>query len=157
MHVSARTLYALRTIVQLASDPDNPTYHARELSDQRYIDEDYIVQVLARLREAGIVASKKGPRGGYRLSRPPDDITLKDVVLAMEGPTLVSPCTQPEYSDCEIVDRCSTQSVLSAVAAGIEELLDEITVEDIRQEAVHPPETQLLGSPSSTSPSDDPV
>lgn len=133
MHVSVRTLYALRTVVELAEDPDSPS-HARELASQRYINENYLVEVLAELRHAGIVSTKKGPRGGYRLDRSPENISLGEVIKAMEGPTFVSPCTQPEHSDCEIVDDCSIQSVLAAVAVGLEELLDEITIEQIRQQ-----------------------
>lgn len=134
MHVSVRTLYALRTVVELAEEPDSPS-HARELASQRYINENYLVEVLTELRHAGIVSTKKGPRGGYRLDRSPEKISLGEVIKAMEGPTFVSPCTQPEHSDCEIVDDCSIQSVLAAVAAGLEELMDEITIEQIRRQS----------------------
>jgi len=140
MHLSVRTLYALRTVVELARESGDPPRHARDLARQRYVNENYLIEVLSQLREAGLVSSKKGPRGGYRLSRSPAEITLGDVVRAMEGPTLVSPCTRPEHSDCDIVEVCSTQSVLAAVATGIEQLLDEITIEDIeRDSAVEDP------------------
>lgn len=133
MHVSVRTLYALRTVVELARDPDTPR-PARELARQRYINQNYLVEVLTQLRHADIVSTKKGPRGGYQLRRSPEKISLGDVIRATEGPTLISPCTQPEHSDCEIVEDCSIQSVLAAVASGLEGLLDEISVEQIRRE-----------------------
>lgn len=133
MHVSVRTLYALRTVVELARDPDSPR-PARELARQRYINENYLVEVLTQLRRADIVSTKKGPRGGYQLCRSPQEVTLGDVVKATEGPTLLSPCTQPEHSDCEIVSDCSIQSVLAAVASGLEDLLDEISIDQIRRE-----------------------
>lgn len=138
MHVSVKTLHGIRTITKMAGDSDTPdTYHwnASELARQKYVDRDYLIQVLNQLKDFGIVGSKKGPNGGYFLKSEPEEITLRDIVKALEGPTVLSPCTQPEYSDCEIIDECSTQTVLAAVAGKIDGLLDKITIADIVNES----------------------
>lgn len=131
MHVSVRTLHGLRALSRLAEEPDTP-HSARELADQKYIDEDYLTQILNSLTNEGVIRSKKGPSGGYYLARDPESVTLREIMTVLEGPTIVSPCTEPEHSDCEIIDECSTQNVLSAVAEEIDRMLDGITLEDIR-------------------------
>lgn len=131
MHVSVRTLHGVRALSTLAESPETPR-SARELADQKYIDNDYLTQILNTLTNEGVIQSKKGPSGGYYLGRDPGTVTLREIVAVLEGPTVVSPCTEPEHSDCEIIQECSTQNVLTAVADEIDRLLDRITLEDIR-------------------------
>lgn len=131
MHLSVRTLHGLRALSKLAEDPDTPR-SARDLADQRYIDEDYLTQILNTLTNDGVIRSKKGPSGGYLLGREPETITLREILTVLEGPTIVSPCTEPEHSDCDIIKECSTQNVLTAVADQIDRVLEGITLEDIR-------------------------
>lgn len=131
MHLSVRTLHGLRALSKLAEDPDTPR-SARDLADQRYIDEDYLTQILNTLTNEGVIRSKKGPSGGYFLGRDPETVSLRDILAVLEGPTIVSPCTEPEHSDCDIIEECSTQNVLTAVADEIDRMLDRITLEDIR-------------------------
>lgn len=135
MHVSVRTLHGIRTIVKMAEEPNRSSWNASELGRQKYVDQDYLIQILNQLKDAGIITSKKGPKGGYSLARSASDITLGDVVKALEGPTVLSPCTQPEYSDCEIIEECSTQTVLAVIAGKIDGLLDKISIADIVDES----------------------
>lgn len=135
MHVSVRTLHGLRTLTKMAQNSEKTNWNASELARQKYVDRDYLIQILNQLKDSGIIDSKKGPNGGYFLGRAPDAITLGDVVKALEGPTVLSPCTQPEYSDCEIIEECSTQTVLAAVAGKIDGLLEQITIEDIVEDS----------------------
>lgn len=131
MHVSVKTLHAIRALSELAENPGSPQ-SAHDLADQKYIDEDYLTQILNTLKNAEVLHSKKGPSGGYFIGEDPQSITLGDIIRALEGPTIISPCTQPEHSDCEIIDECSAQDVLAAVAGEIDVLLDHITLDDIR-------------------------
>lgn len=133
MHVSVKTLHGLRALSKLAGQPD--TYRsAQELAAQKYIDRDYLIQILNELKNENIIASKKGPSGGYVLARDPESITLGEVFRTLEGPTVVSPCTQPEYSDCQIIQGCSTQDVLALIASEIDGLLDRLTLADIQDD-----------------------
>lgn len=135
MHVSVRTLHGIRTVTKMARNPDRASWNASELAQQKYVDRDYLIQILNQLKDAGIINSKKGPNGGYSLAKSPEVISLGDLVKALEGPTVLSPCTQPEHSDCEIINECSTQDVLSIVAGKIDGLLEKITIEDIVDES----------------------
>lgn len=130
MQVSVRTLYGLRALTELGLHPDNGPMHARDVAETLGMSKDYLNQIFAVLKSEGIVRSKKGPHGGYRLGRPPREITLAEVMSALEDPVLVATCTEPALSDCERIERCSTQTVLSQVAFQIESILEEITLAD---------------------------
>lgn len=134
MHVSVRTLYGLRALTLLPEPDNSESAHARELAEELDMSKDYLNQILGRLRDAKIVRSKKGPKGGFRLDRPSDQISLGEVLRVLEGPTLFSACTKPEYSDCEIIEECSTQSILAGVSRKILNYLDQVTIKEIREE-----------------------
>ncbi len=143
MHVSVRTLHGLRALSTLAEEP-GLAQSAQELSDQRYIDRDYLTQIMISLKQDEIVGSKKGPSGGYYLKRSPDSITLGEIFRSLEGPTVISPCTKPEHSDCDIISACNTQDTLAFVADRIDDFLDQITLSDL-QASTQDPESLSLG------------
>lgn len=132
MHVSVKTLHGIRALSTLAEEP-GIARTAQDLSDQKYIDRDYLTQIMSSLKEEDIVGSKKGPSGGYFLRRDPDSVTLAEIFRCLEGPTVISPCTKPEYSDCDIIETCGTQDTLSVVAEKIDDLLDQITLSDLQE------------------------
>lgn len=134
MRVSVRTLYGLRALAKLASHSEQ-TLTSNELANQKYIDGDYLTQILNNLKNDGIIESKKGPSGGYRLSRSPEKITLGEIFHSLEGPTMISPCTEPEHSDCNIIQECSIQNILAIVADKFDEFLKRVTLEDITNQA----------------------
>lgn len=131
MHVSVRTLHGIRALTALAEDPE-VAQSAQELADQKYIDRDYLTQIMSSLKKEGIIGSKKGPSGGYYLQRDPETVTLGEIFRCLEGPTVISPCTKPEHSDCDIIEECGTQDTLSLIADQIDALLDRITLHDLQ-------------------------
>ncbi|HEX2476856.1 MAG TPA: Rrf2 family transcriptional regulator [Lacipirellulaceae bacterium] len=86
MNLSARTEYACLAMLQLAQEYDSgDPVQIRRIADEHAIPARFLVQILLQLKGAGLVASTRGAAGGYRLSRPPRDITLADVIEVMEG------------------------------------------------------------------------
>lgn len=135
MHVSVRTLYGLRALSLLEEPNQSKPLHARELAEKLDMSKDYLNQILGTLRDADIVETKKGPHGGFRLARPAEEISVGEVLRTLEGPTIFSTCTQPQYSDCDIIDECSTQSILSSVSEKIFDYLNQVTLQEIREES----------------------
>lgn len=86
MKLSAKTEYACLAMLELAArfQSDEPV-RVREIADAHQIPSQFLVQILLQLKNAGLVASTRGAAGGYRLLAPPRDISLWDVVAAMEG------------------------------------------------------------------------
>jgi Rrf2 family protein len=86
MKLNAKTEYALLAMVQLAEEHAlGQPASMRLLAERQPIPDGFLVQILQDLRRAGLVTSTRGATGGYRLARPPAEITLGDVVCAMEG------------------------------------------------------------------------
>ncbi len=87
MKISAKAEYACLALLALAEHgPAAPPLRIRQISRSHAIPERYLVQILLQLKGAGLVASTRGAAGGYRLARPPTEISLSDVLLAIDGP-----------------------------------------------------------------------
>jgi len=86
MRFSHQVQYAICGVFDIAYNGREAPVQIRVISERQAIPNRYLEQIFQRLRRAGLVASKRGPGGGYTLSRPPDRITLRDVVEAVEGP-----------------------------------------------------------------------
>jgi len=82
----AKTVYGLVALLELASvHPAGGVLQAAEIAARQGIPERYLEQMLASLRRGGILRSLRGPRGGYRLARPPEEISVAEVVACLEG------------------------------------------------------------------------
>ncbi len=91
---------------------------------------DYLEQLLGRLRREGLVESVRGNQGGYLLARPARDITLGQVINAVEGPVRLDLCAgEPE--NCEEAGTCGLQRTWSVVRDGIEDLMSRYSLHDM--------------------------
>jgi Rrf2 family protein len=95
VRVSAKVDYALRAMAELAASPPGPVKGER-LATSQAIPPKFLENILVELRHAGLVASQRGAEGGYRLARPPAEITIADVIRAVEGPIASVRGVRPE-------------------------------------------------------------
>lgn len=96
------------------------------------LPEPYLHQLMAALRAAGLVVSKRGPSGGHALSRPPEQIRLREVFAVLEGTTAPWWCVEEEAPGCEHASDCVLQPVWRAVQDAAESVLDRLTLADLR-------------------------
>jgi len=87
MRIPQKLEYACRALVQLAQNPGEVS-QVHDLAEKEAISSSYLLQILNELRHAGLVESRRGKNGGYLLARSPDLISLKDIVVAIEGSVL---------------------------------------------------------------------
>ncbi len=129
MNISSRCEYACRAVVELASHQPSPEpLTAEAIAAHRRIPEKFLVHILLQLKRAGIVRSVRGARGGYTLNRSPEDITLLDVVRAIDGPVLQPlPVRDVGSEDISVAWR--------GVAGEIEAVLKQVTVREILDRA----------------------
>ncbi len=86
MQLSAKTQNACLALLELAKHYSNPhPVCLKSIADEQQISSQFLVQILLQLKRAGMVSSTRGASGGYRLARPPAEISLLDIVIAMEG------------------------------------------------------------------------
>lgn len=131
MNISSRCEYACRAVMELAARENSESpLTSTQIAEQRGIPEKYLVHILLQLKRAGIVKSIRGAQGGYLLARPPEEITLFDIVRAIDGAVL----------DPLPVDDGNGQDLKPAwrqVGRGIELVLKGLTIRDILTRASH--------------------
>ena len=86
MRISAKADYAVRAVIELAAAPEGANLSAREIASAQDIPQNFLENILAELRRAGIVHTHRGPGGGSSLARPADTITVGEILLAIDGP-----------------------------------------------------------------------
>jgi Rrf2 family protein len=130
VRISAKADYAVRATVELASGPPGRPVKGDVLSRNQGIPQKFLENILGELRQAGIVDSRRGHDGGYWLARPAAEVTVADVIRAVEGP-LASVRGEPpegvEYAGAAE----SLQRVWIAVRGALRSVVEEVTLADI--------------------------
>src|SRR6478736_4193569 len=129
MRVSAKADYAVRAAVELAAAEEGPVKGER-LAEAQDIPLQFLEHILLELKHQGIIRARRGAKGGYWLARPADEVTVADIVRAVEGPIAYVQSTPPEA----IEYRGSAehlQEVWIAVRASIRSVLEEVTLADL--------------------------
>jgi Rrf2 family protein len=117
MRVSTRGDYACRALLSMALHLDeSPTQSVRDIAQRTALPQPYLEQILLALKGAGLVRSKRGVGGGYVLARPPDQITLAEIVSAVDGPIQLGDFGMP-HSDgaCDHEGQCVLLTVWNNV------------------------------------------
>lgn len=129
MRVSAKADYAVRAAVELAAAGEGPT-KGEKLAEAQEIPLQFLEHILLELKHSGIVRARRGAKGGYWLAKPADEVTVADVVRAVEGPIANVQSMPPE----SIEYRGSAehlQEVWIAVRASLRSVLEEVTMADL--------------------------
>lgn len=124
MKISTRSRYGLRFMVYLGAKYAHGSIHLNEVAENEKISEKYLEQIVPYLRSAGLVDSQRGNTGGYRLSKSPDKISLKDIIEPLEGNVILVDCSKRKACGCELKDICATRDMWSSLADTIANHLD---------------------------------
>ena len=134
MKLSLRGEYALRALIVLGLNYGESVVRIHSISEQQNIPKRFLEQILNDLKSAGVVESRRGVAGGYRLSKPPERISLAQVVRHIEGPLAPVGCVSEKfYSRCSCPDesKCGIRSVMKEVREAIVKILEGITVAEL--------------------------
>lgn len=137
MKVSTRGDYAARALLSLSlhGETTGPTT-VREIAERTGLPQPYLEQILLALKGAGIVRSKRGVGGGYILAREPSEITLAQVIRAVDGPITLGDFGEPHTGGaCDHEGQCVLLAVWSNVGNAMRAMLEGFTLEDIAQMA----------------------
>jgi Rrf2 family protein len=129
MSISTRGRYAPRILVLLASQQQKPSLTKYEIAEAEGMTPAYVQQLMMALRVAGLVDSHRGARGGFSLGRPPEDITVADVLRAVEGEIALAPCQAT--GRCERAATCPTRPVWQQAAQLLYQLFAGTTIADL--------------------------
>src|SRR5260370_29246624 len=130
MRVSAKAQYACVALVELAAHHgDRQPVHIKTIADVHGISQRFLVQILLQLKVSGLVESIRGAAGGYHLARPPETISVADVINAIDHPPPPAPAALSGLRPSLAVRAVS--SVLQEVQAREQELLEATTLADL--------------------------
>lgn len=119
------------------------------LAREERIPVKFLEQILLQMRDAGLLESKKGKGGGYRLSSPPSEITVGRVIRTIEGPLALLPCASEtafrRCDECADETQCGTRFVMRQVRDATAEILDQTTLADVVREVARAKEEKESG------------
>jgi Rrf2 family protein len=130
MRVTAKADYAVRAAVELAGSSADAPRKVDEVSQAQGIPLSFLENILTQLRSAGVVRSQRGPEGGYWLAHPAEEVTLADVIRAVEGPLVGVRGQRPEEVEYGGSAE-SLQQVWVALRANLRKVLERVTIADV--------------------------
>ncbi len=134
MKLSLRGEYALRALLVLGLNSEKPVVRIHTISEQQNIPKRFLEQILNDLKAGGFVESRRGVRGGYRLARPADQITLAAVVRHVEGALAPVSCVSERfYEKCSCPDeaKCAIRSVMKEIRLAIVHVAERVTIAEL--------------------------
>jgi Rrf2 family protein len=146
MRLSARVDYALRASAELAVGGERPVT-AVQLAEAQQIPPKFLENILSQLRRSGLVRSQRGPEGGYWLARPADQISLADIIRAIDGPLVGVRGERPEHLGYEGPAR-ALQTVWIALRASERAILEQVTLADVASGELPPAVHKLTEDPA---------
>jgi Rrf2 family protein len=150
VHLSARADYAVRAAVHLAGSPDRPV-KGDAIAEAQGIPFPFLGAILRDLREAGIVRSQRGAEGGYWLAAPAAQISVADVIRAIDGPLAWVRGVRPEELEYAGAAR-ALQVVWIAVRASLRDVLEVVTLADVASGRLPDRVRDLAAEPSAWEP-----
>ncbi len=135
MRVSTKGRYGLRALVDLAENGREGAIPVREISERQNISEQYLEQLFATMRKAGLIKSVRGAHGGYMLNHNPDEITVGDILTTLEGPIAPVDCVLDKDDYCNYIDKCVVHGLWEKLADSINDVIDGMTLQDLKVKA----------------------
>lgn len=135
MQITSHTDYALRVLLYLATTPTGKA-NVPELSEFFSISRNHLVKVVHRLGNKGFVKTTRGKGGGFMLSRPPEKISIGDVVRAMENHFYWMECFDPKQQHCRFLPACGLKQLFADAGDVYLSLLDQATLADVLPKTV---------------------
>ena len=128
MQVTTKGRYAVLAVIDIASHEQNGPVSRKDISARQQLPSDYVEQILVRLRRANIVASTRGPHGGYRLARLPAAITALDVLDAVDEELDAASCVGENAATCARSGTCASHLLWDELTAKVSEYLRSVTL-----------------------------
>jgi Rrf2 family protein len=151
MRISAKVDYAIRAAAELAAAPPDRPMKGEQIARAQGIPLRFLENILRELRHAGIVRAQRGAEGGYQLARPAGEVTLADVIRAVEGPLAAVQGVRPEALRCEGA-AAELPEVWIAVRASLRGVLETVTLASLATERLPAAVRKLASDPDARRP-----
>lgn len=136
LRFSTKGIYGIRALSRLVEQFGNGPLPLKTIAEEEKIPLRYLEQLMGRLRQSGIVTSLRGPGGGYRLTRAPEDIHLAEIVKTLEGSISLVRCLEDNYHTlCNHENNCTSRIVCMKLNQMIDQFLSNVTLSEITDES----------------------
>lgn len=135
MKLSTKGRYGLRALIDLAVNSGSESVPISSIAAREGISEAYLEQLMAKLKKAGLVTSSRGAQGGYRLAKPADQISVGDILRALEGNLDAVQCAGLSDEGCQGSELCVSKYVWQRINESIARAVDEIMLDTLAEES----------------------
>src|SRR5215468_4154077 len=137
LRFTKRADYGLMAVHFIAAHGEEGAVSAKRIAEEFHIPAERLAKILQRLAKRKLIASHNGPKGGYVLTRPPGQITVGQVVRALEGPIRIVSCMSAQ-DDCPQFSRCNLRGPVQKIQASISYVLDTMTLAELARDPFVP-------------------
>lgn len=130
MKISAKGKYGLKAMIDLALNSNGNSVSLKSIAERQSIPEAYLEQLIAHLKKANLVNSIRGVNGGYFLAKQSKDITVGEILKALEGSMALVGCIDDSIT-CDEKNKCISRIVWEKIQTGINQAIDNFTLEDL--------------------------
>src|SRR5665811_1872667 len=130
MKLSAKSRYGTRLMLDMAQHYQDGPIHLATVAQRQGISVKYLEQIIIPLKKANYIQSVRGPKGGHKLARPPEEITVGDIVALLEDSASLAECSDNPMI-CERSKACATRSIWQEAAQAMFDKLQSITLADL--------------------------
>ena len=137
MKFSTKSRYGLRALFDMAYHSGTLPSQIKDISRRQSISPRYLEQIFQDLKKAGLIKSRRGPQGGYFLAKKPEQITVREVILATEGELHVVACNREKKlakDICEFDNKCVTQKIWREADNRLSQYFGSVTLKDLCNE-----------------------
>jgi FeS assembly SUF system regulator len=137
LKLSKKADYGLIAVKHLAMHPELHACSAHEIAEGYGISTTLMAKVLQKLARQGLVTARHGASGGYQLAKESGQISALDVIVAIDGPVLITSCVT-SHGECDAAHCCSVREPLRRINEGILDLLGRVTISDLSEDEPEP-------------------
>ncbi len=133
MKVSTKGRYALRLMLDMALHETDEPIRVKDIAARQEISDKYLEQIIATLNKAGYVKSIRGPQGGYRLTKRPEQYTVGMILRQIEGDLAPVACLEGDINECKRQNECATLILWEKLNDAIKGVVDTVTLADLME------------------------
>lgn len=134
MKISTKGRYGLEALLDITIFGNSDSVSLKSISERQGISQKYLEHIFIALKKREIVISTRGGQGGYKISRPIEEITVGEVLRALEGDLSPVKCTDSSENICEYYDKCISKGVWDDIKDAVDNVVDNITIKDLYEE-----------------------
>lgn len=133
IRISRMTDYGIVLLTHFARHPKEQTHNVRDLAAETRLPLPTVSKILKTLTRSGIVQSHRGVKGGYRLTRAPEAISVAEIIAALDGPIAITDCTTGSAGLCELERLCPVSANWQRINRAVREALERVTLAEMAQ------------------------